>query len=358
METRPHSPETAAFVASSLEAWNRFFSAGDDQSDVDSVLQNPSMPEDFDSFTEDSVDEALLSVLPTPSMPPKSDQTYEKLESIMGLSYLELAELDILRLEAIVKDVYKLLRDAILTGYSRRWAEFDSWLDFGHKLSKVLLAKKAAAMPDEEDYDGDVDSEELSDCEDPHFSLVEIEEDSGDGGFIRELYTRDLKVLGWDDVLLILHNDKAGLTRDDCTLGRFKKAAPITSLPDTLPPSSHLPTLTPATVPRATHHSSRLSTTAAAAQMAARNAQTAAAHTTGSPHKPGQRTSAHISTRCAMELPRTVTVALLTPGRAAGIGGGGARRARSSTSSPVMRTAKTRGGAAARNMALWDEAIL
>ncbi len=93
METRPHSPETAAFVASSLEAWNRFFSAGDSQSDVDSVRQNPSTSEDYDSFTEDSVDDALLSVLPTPSMPPKSDQTYEKLESVMGSSYLELIEL-------------------------------------------------------------------------------------------------------------------------------------------------------------------------------------------------------------------------------------------------------------------------
>ncbi|KAH9057231.1 hypothetical protein EDB87DRAFT_1122656 [Lactarius vividus] len=203
METRPHSPETAAFVASSLEAWNRFFSAGDDQSDVDSVRQDPPTSEDFDSLIVDSVEDALLSVLPAPSMPPKFDQTYKKLESIMGSSYLELVELDILCLEAIVKDVYKLLRDAILTGYSRRWAEFDSWLDFGHKLSKVLLAKKVVAMPDEEDYDGDVDSEGLSDREeDPHFTLVEIEEDPGDGGFIRELYSRGIKeLLDFDDVV-------------------------------------------------------------------------------------------------------------------------------------------------------------
>lgn len=203
MDTRPHSPETAAFVASSLEAWNRFFSAGDDQSDVDTVRQNPSTPEDLDSLMVDSVEDALLSVLPTLSMLSKSDQTYEKLESVMGSSYLELAELDIVRLEAIVEDVYKLLQDAILTGYSRRWAEFDSWLDFGHKLSKVLLAKKAVAMPDGEDYDGDVDSEELSDCEkDPHFTLVENEEDPADDGFIRELYSRGIKeLLDFDDVV-------------------------------------------------------------------------------------------------------------------------------------------------------------
>ncbi|KAH8990983.1 hypothetical protein EDB92DRAFT_1946151 [Lactarius akahatsu] len=199
MDTRPHSPETAAFVASSLEAWNRFFSAGDD---LDSVHQNPSTPEDLDSLMVDSVEDALLSVLPTLRMLSKSDQTYEKLESVMGLSYLELAELDIVRLKAIVEDVYKLLQDAILTGYSRRWAEFDSWLDFGHKLSKVLLAKKTVAMPDEEDYDGDVDSEELSDCEkDPHFTLVENEEDPADDIFIRELYSRGIKeLLDFDDV--------------------------------------------------------------------------------------------------------------------------------------------------------------
>lgn len=93
METRPHSPETAAFVASSLEAWNKFLSAGDSESDVDSVRQHPSTSEDPDSFTEDSLDDALLSVIPTPSMPPKSDETYAKLASVMGSSYLELAEL-------------------------------------------------------------------------------------------------------------------------------------------------------------------------------------------------------------------------------------------------------------------------
>jgi len=110
---------------------------------------------------------------------------------------------DVIRLEAIVEDVYKLLREAILTGYSRRWADFDRWLDFGHKLSKVLLVKKARAIPDEEEYDGDVDSEELSDCEeDPQFTLVEIEEDPADDGFIREMYSRGLKeLLDWDDVV-------------------------------------------------------------------------------------------------------------------------------------------------------------
>ena len=105
-------------------------------------------------------------------------------------------------MEAIVDEVFKLLRDAILTGYCRRWAEFDSWLDFGHRLSKVLSAKRAAATPDEEDYDGDVDSEELSDCEeDPQFALVEIENDPADDEFIRELYSRGLKeLLDLDDM--------------------------------------------------------------------------------------------------------------------------------------------------------------
>ena len=215
---RPYSPETAAFVASSLEAWNKFLADGDSSSEVDPARQDLSTSEDTDSFTEESVDELLLSVLPTPSMPPRSDQTYEKLASVMGASYLELAELvgyafstyisptndaqDILRLEAIVEEVFKLLRDTILTGYCRRWADFDRWLDFGHKLSKVLLAKKAAAMPDDEDYDGDVDSEQLSDCEEnPQFTLVEMEEDPADDDFIRELYSRDIKeLLDWDDV--------------------------------------------------------------------------------------------------------------------------------------------------------------
>jgi hypothetical protein len=218
METPcPYSPETAAFVTSSLEAWNRFLADGDSQSDVDSAQE---IPEDSDSSTEESVDELLLSVLPTPSMPPKSHQNYEQLASVMGASYLDLAELvshgafsayirssthdaqDVLRLEAIVEEVYKLLRDTILTGYCRRWADFDRWLDFGHKLSKVLVAKRASAMPEEEDYDGDVDSEQLSDWEeDPRYALVEIEEDPADEDFIRELYSRDIKeLLDWDDV--------------------------------------------------------------------------------------------------------------------------------------------------------------
>ena len=107
-----------------------------------------------------------------------------------------------MRLEAIVEEVFKLLRETILTGYCRRWADFDLWLDFGNKLSKVLLAKKAAAMPDEEDYDGDVDSEDLSDFEvDPHFTLVEMEEDPADDDFIRELYSRSPKeLLDWDEL--------------------------------------------------------------------------------------------------------------------------------------------------------------
>lgn len=200
METPcPYSPETAAFVTSSLEAWNRFLADGDSQSDVDSAQE---IPEDSDSSTEESVDELLLSVLPTPSMPPKSDQIYEQLASVMGASYLDLAELDVLRLEAIVEEVYNLLRDTILTGYCRRWADFDRWLDFGHKLSKVLVAKRASAMPEEEDYDGDVDSEQLPDWEeDPRYALVEMEEDPADEDFIRELYSRDIKeLLDWDDV--------------------------------------------------------------------------------------------------------------------------------------------------------------
>ena len=91
---RPYSPETAAFVSSSLEAWNKFFlSDGDSQSDVDFIRQDPVASEDPDSLTEESVDELLLSVLPTPSMPPRSDQTYDKLASVMGASYLELAEI-------------------------------------------------------------------------------------------------------------------------------------------------------------------------------------------------------------------------------------------------------------------------
>jgi len=200
METpRPYSPETAAFVTSSLEAWNKFLADGDSQSDVDSAHE---IAEDSDSSTEESVDELLLSVLPTPSMPPKTDQTYERLASVMGASYLDLAELDVLRLEAIVEEVYKLLRDTILTGYCRRWADFDRWLDFGHKLSKVLVAKRAAAMPEEEEYDGDVDSEQMSDFgEDSNFALVEMEEDPADDDFIREMYSRDIKeLLDWDDV--------------------------------------------------------------------------------------------------------------------------------------------------------------
>jgi hypothetical protein len=57
-------------------------------------------------------------------------------------------------------------------------------------------------MPDEEEYDGDVDSEQLSDFEeDPYFTLVEMEEEPADDDFIRELYSRNIKeLLDWDDV--------------------------------------------------------------------------------------------------------------------------------------------------------------
>ena len=214
----PYSPETAVFVTSSLEAWNKFFADGDSESDVDVAHE---VPEDSGSSTEDSVDELLLSVLPTPNMPPRSDYSNEMLESVMDASYLDLTELvsrtfsllhlivrlttttqqDVLRLEAIVEDVFNLLRETIISGYCRRWADFDRWLDFGHKLSKVLIAKRATAMPDEEEYDGDVDSEQMSDFEDdPNFVLYQMEEEPADEDFIRELYSRNMTVLDWDDV--------------------------------------------------------------------------------------------------------------------------------------------------------------
>ncbi|KAH8982657.1 hypothetical protein EDB86DRAFT_2834286 [Lactarius hatsudake] len=339
MDTRPHSPETAAFVASSLEAWNRFFSAGDDQSDVDSTRQNLSMPEDLDSLMVDSVEDALLSVLP---MPLKSDQTYEKLVSVMGSSYLELAELDIVRLEAIVKDVYKLLRDAILTGYSRRWAEFDSWLDFGHKLSKVLLAKKAVAMPDEEDYDGDVDSE-LSDCEkDPHFTLVENGEDPADDAFIRELYSRGIKeLLDFDDVAPALQK-KPCQSREHAPQKVAARHAPAV-FPPANPHPARGATRDPPLL-KAIHHS-----------RGRPNGSAQRADGGGAHHgEPPQAWPAHLR---PYQHTLHDSVSQNGDGSAADIGGGGARRARSSTSSPVTRTAKMSGGAAARNMAVWDEAI-
>ena len=78
-------------------------------------------------------------------------------------------------------------------------------MDFGNKLSKILVAKKAAAAArsDVEDCHGDVDSGELSDCEEvPQFKLVEtMEEDPADDEFIRELYSRGPKeLLDWDDL--------------------------------------------------------------------------------------------------------------------------------------------------------------
>lgn len=66
----------------------------------------------------------------------------------------------------------------------------------------MLVAKRASAMPDEEDYDGDVDSEQMSDDfeDDPNFVLYEMEEEPADEDFIRELYSRNIEVLDWDDV--------------------------------------------------------------------------------------------------------------------------------------------------------------
>jgi len=115
------------------------------------------------------------------------------------------------------------------------------------------------------------------------------------------------------------------------------------SLPDTLPPSSHLPILTPAAPDRSTLFSKE-SNTAAHAQITALSAPSAPTQSTGSAQRPGQRLSAHMSACCMIVLPCTET---LIPGGASGRGE--ARRARSSTSRPAMRMEKRSGGAAVRN---------
>ena len=69
---------------------------------------------------------------------------------------------------------------------------------------------------------------------------------------------------------------------------------------------------------------------------------------------PGQRASAHISARCAMVLPFTVTAAPILGG---GSSGGGAWRARSSMRSLAMRMAKMGGSAAVRKIAICDNGL-
>ena len=118
------------------------------------------------------------------------------------------------------------------------------------------------------------------------------------------------------------------------------------SLPDTLPPSSHLPILTPV-APDTLILSSKESNKAAQAQITALSAPSAPTQSTGSAQRPGQRLSAHMSARCVTVLPCTETV---MPSGA--LGRGEARRARSSTSRPAMRIEKRSGGAALRNRAL------
>jgi len=72
-------------------------------------------------------------------------------------------------------------------------------LDFGQRLSRALLAKQVA---DEEDYDAEVVSEELSVSDgEEYYTLVEFQDEPADEGFIRELYSRNIKeVLDFDDV--------------------------------------------------------------------------------------------------------------------------------------------------------------
>lgn len=133
------------------------------------------------------------------------------------------------------------------------------------------------------------------------------------------------------------------------------------SLPDTLPPSSHRPILTRAAAASddAFTRSSKRSSTAAPAHMAARSAPTAATQSAGSAHRPGQRLSAQISARCMAVLPCVETA---TPGSignwfvvvASGSVGEARRRTRSSMRRPAMRMAKRSGGDAARRRAVWD----
>ncbi|KAI0296120.1 hypothetical protein B0F90DRAFT_1114367 [Multifurca ochricompacta] len=190
MKARPCSPETAAFMASSLACWNDFLA--DSQSDTDSDRQSSTLAESSNFYTDDDdLDDIFRSLLPAPIVPPRFCKVYGELASLIGASYADFAELDVFRLETIVEEIYMLLRDAILTGRSCHWDEFDCWLDFGHKLVKVLMAKKEVA-PEDEDYDTDTDSEELSECGDGSFTTLIDEEDLSDGEFIREFYTRGL----------------------------------------------------------------------------------------------------------------------------------------------------------------------
>lgn len=93
MEPRPCSPETAAFVASSLDAWNKFFSSEDSQSDSDSTRRSPTPSESDDHFSEDILNDAIVSAPRVPNVLPQLYGVYEGLTSFLGCSYDELLEL-------------------------------------------------------------------------------------------------------------------------------------------------------------------------------------------------------------------------------------------------------------------------
>ena len=93
MEPRPCSPETAAFVASSLDAWNKFFSSEDSQSDSDSTRRSPTPSESDDHFSEDIHNDTIDSAPRVPNVLPQLYGVYEGLTSFLGCSYDELLEL-------------------------------------------------------------------------------------------------------------------------------------------------------------------------------------------------------------------------------------------------------------------------
>ncbi|KAI0248453.1 hypothetical protein BJV78DRAFT_1235959 [Lactifluus subvellereus] len=200
MEPRPCSPETAAFVTSSIDSWNKFFSENN-QSDSDSIQQSPTPSENYDHFSEDVLNDTIDSVPLVPSVPPQLYGVYEGLTSFLGCSYDELLDLDVSSLESIVDEINTLLRDTITTGYSRHWADFGCWLDIGHSLARVLMVKKAAAARREEEYDADVDSEELSGSDYEEERYVVSTEHWEDSGIVDEEWIRDMYTRGWDNLV-------------------------------------------------------------------------------------------------------------------------------------------------------------
>src|SRR6266850_3801655 len=73
----PYSPDTKAYVSSSLDAWNKFFSATNSSSDSDSSHQRFMSPENSGSPSEDTDSDTMYTMAHMPDLPPQFRESFK-----------------------------------------------------------------------------------------------------------------------------------------------------------------------------------------------------------------------------------------------------------------------------------------